>query len=245
MGESVGKPRFPRFWPALVDNGKAMSSPRPTPRADPLSRFVHRIGAVAVALVLMLVIGVSQAAAVVPAVSLFAPGVARTAGTSASFNLSFNTAVTGLTAGDFTVGGTATGWTVSGVSGSGSAYTVALDGATGSEGTVVVTLAANSVVDSLNTPGPTASRDASTMTVDRTSPTITSVTSPSGVQSTTTLTFIVSFNEVWWYTVVALFFGSGPVRRFYLKAKVWIDRITGLFLGGLGLRLLWSAREVL
>jgi threonine/homoserine/homoserine lactone efflux protein len=35
------------------------------------------------------------------------------------------------------------------------------------------------------------------------------------------------------------------VRRFYLKAKVWIDRITGLFLGALGLRLLWSARDAL
>lgn len=58
-----------------------------------------------------------------------------------------------------------------------------------------------------------------------------------------TLIFIVSFNEVWWYTVVALFFGAGPVRRFYLSAKAWIDRVTGLFLGGLGLRLLWSARE--
>lgn len=56
---------------------------------------------------------------------------------------------------------------------------------------------------------------------------------------------IVSFNEVWWYSVVALFFGSGPVRAFYLQAKVWIDRVTGLFLGALGLRLLWSAREAL
>ncbi len=27
------------------------------------------------------------------------------------------------------------------------------------------------------------------------------------------------------------------------QAKAWIDRVTGLFLGGLGLRLLWSARE--
>ena len=62
---------------------------------------------------------------------------------------------------------------------------------------------------------------------------------------TLALIFIVSFNEVWWYSVVALFFGSGPVRNFYLKAKVWIDRITGLFLGVLGLRLLWSARESL
>jgi threonine/homoserine/homoserine lactone efflux protein len=62
---------------------------------------------------------------------------------------------------------------------------------------------------------------------------------------TLALIAIVSFNEVWWYTVVALFFGSGPVRRFYLKAKAWIDRITGLFLGALGLRLLWSARDAL
>lgn len=54
---------------------------------------------------------------------------------------------------------------------------------------------------------------------------------------------IVTVNEVLWYTAVALFFGSGPVRRFYLAAKRYIDRATGLFLGGLGLRLLWSARD--
>lgn len=56
-----------------------------------------------------------------------------------------------------------------------------------------------------------------------------------------TLIAIVSLNEVWWYSAVALFFGATPVRRFYLRAKVWIDRVTGLFLAGLGLRLLWGA----
>jgi threonine/homoserine/homoserine lactone efflux protein len=54
---------------------------------------------------------------------------------------------------------------------------------------------------------------------------------------------IVTFNEVWWYAVVALFFGAGPIKRFYLAAKTWIDRVTGLFLGALGLRLLWGVRE--
>jgi threonine/homoserine/homoserine lactone efflux protein len=54
---------------------------------------------------------------------------------------------------------------------------------------------------------------------------------------------IVTFNEIWWYTIVALFFGAGPVRRFYIRAKAWIDRVTGLFLGVLGLRLLWGARD--
>ena len=56
---------------------------------------------------------------------------------------------------------------------------------------------------------------------------------------------IVSFNEVWWYSLVALFFAAAPVRRFYLKAKPWIDRVTGLFLGALGVRLLWKAGEAL
>jgi threonine/homoserine/homoserine lactone efflux protein len=63
------------------------------------------------------------------------------------------------------------------------------------------------------------------------------------LRMTVALIAVVSFNEIWWYTIVALFFGAGPVRRFYIRAKVWIDRVTGLFLGGLGLRLLWAARE--
>ena len=55
------------------------------------------------------------------------------------------------------------------------------------------------------------------------------------------LLVIFTFNEVWWYSVVALFFGAGPVRAFYLRAKTWIDRITGVFLGTLAARLLWNA----
>ena len=52
---------------------------------------------------------------------------------------------------------------------------------------------------------------------------------------------IVSFNEVWWYSAVALFFGAAPVRHFYLAAKTWLDRVTAVFLGALGLKLLWDA----
>ena len=54
---------------------------------------------------------------------------------------------------------------------------------------------------------------------------------------------IVTFNEVWWYSAVSLFFSTGPVRSFYLRAKKWIDRVTGLFLGAIGLKLLWGAIE--
>ena len=60
---------------------------------------------------------------------------------------------------------------------------------------------------------------------------------------TLALIAIVTFNEVWWYSAVAFFFSSGPIRGFYLRAKIWIDRVTGLFLGSLGLRLLWAARQ--
>jgi len=52
---------------------------------------------------------------------------------------------------------------------------------------------------------------------------------------------IVSFNEIWWYSVVALFFGLRPVKSFYIRAKAWIDRVTGAFLALVGLRLLWGA----
>jgi threonine/homoserine/homoserine lactone efflux protein len=62
---------------------------------------------------------------------------------------------------------------------------------------------------------------------------------------TLALIFIMSFNEVWWYCVVALCFGSDAVRHRYVKAKRWIDRVTGLCLGALGLRLLWSAGDAL
>ena len=54
---------------------------------------------------------------------------------------------------------------------------------------------------------------------------------------------IVTLNEIVWYSLVALFFGSGPVRRAYLVAKRWIDRVTGVFLGALGLRLVWQAGD--
>jgi threonine/homoserine/homoserine lactone efflux protein len=58
------------------------------------------------------------------------------------------------------------------------------------------------------------------------------------------LVAIVTVNELLWYSLVALCFGSGPVRRFYLGAKAWIDRATGLFLGVLSLRLLIRAGDL-
>jgi len=58
-----------------------------------------------------------------------------------------------------------------------------------------------------------------------------------------TLIAIVTINEIVWYSLVSMFFGSSRVRRLYLTAKGWIDRTTGAFLGYLGARLLWQARD--
>src|SRR5262245_51966373 len=54
---------------------------------------------------------------------------------------------------------------------------------------------------------------------------------------------IVTMNEIVWYSLVSLFFGSPPVRRLYLVTKRCLDRAAGAFLGLLGLRLLWQASE--
>ena len=58
---------------------------------------------------------------------------------------------------------------------------------------------------------------------------------------TVVLIAMVSLNEVWWYSLVALCFGYGPVRALFLRAKTTIERVVGLFLGVLGLKLIWAA----
>ena len=53
---------------------------------------------------------------------------------------------------------------------------------------------------------------------------------------------IVTVNELGWYALVALLFSAGPAQRLYRRAQVWIDRVMGIVLGGLGLRLILDHR---
>ncbi|WP_119392605.1 LysE family translocator [Taklimakanibacter lacteus] len=46
--------------------------------------------------------------------------------------------------------------------------------------------------------------------------------------------------ETSWYAVVSVAFSSQRPRALYVKAKAWIDRVTSLVIGGLGLRLLFE-----
>ena len=93
-----------------------------------------------------------------------------TKATTLVYDVSFNEAVSGVASTDFTITGTATGCSIDTLTGSAAAYVLTLTGC--SEGTVIVTFAADGATDTAGNTGPTS--DASlTVTVDRTAPTAT------------------------------------------------------------------------
>jgi threonine efflux protein len=55
---------------------------------------------------------------------------------------------------------------------------------------------------------------------------------------------VVAFDEIAWYSVIALAFSSRPAQAAYGRAKRWIDRGFGALLGLFGLRLLWNLRAL-
>jgi hypothetical protein len=90
-----------------------------------------------------------------PEVATFAPlEPPATGAVSLHVGLIFSEPVSDLTESDFAVTGTATGWTVTGVTGAAAAYTVALSAATPTAGSVVLTLADASVIDAAAHLGP-------------------------------------------------------------------------------------------
>jgi hypothetical protein len=128
-----------------------------------------------------------------PSVSSFAPTTASpTNALTISYGLTFSESVTGLTAGDFSRTGTATGCAVGAPSGSGASYTVAVTGC--SEGSVILTLNSGTVTDLATNAGPTSPSTASTVTIDRTGPTA-SLTPPASPTNATTLSYTATFNE--------------------------------------------------
>jgi hypothetical protein len=126
-----------------------------------------------------------------PAVTLTAP-TSPTNTASLSYSVSASEAVTDLTASDFTVTGTAIGCSVGAPTGGPSSYTVVLSSC--GEGTVILTLKANSVADAATNTGPSPASVAATVTVDRTGPAVV-ITPPSTPTSATSLTYSLAFSE--------------------------------------------------
>jgi hypothetical protein len=110
-----------------------------------------------------------------------------TRASSLVFDVTFSTDVFGLTATAFSLDGTATKCEVQAPVGSGSGYTVEVSGCR--EGTVILTLAEDSVVDGDDTAGPEAAVSA-TVTIDRTAPAVESFT-----RTTLPATFTLTFTE--------------------------------------------------
>jgi len=114
-----------------------------------------------------------------------------------TYSITFGAAVTGLQTGDFLFAGTgASTCTAASLSGSGTTYSLSVTGC--SEGLVVASLAANSVTDASSNSGPSNPFSATTVRVDQTAPTISSVTVPNGNYSAAlspNMNLTVSFNE--------------------------------------------------
>jgi len=92
-----------------------------------------------------------------------------------SYSLILSQSVADLSASDFQFGGTSTCNTPVGLTGAGTSYTVTVTNCT--EGSLVLQLKASSVTGTTTT-GPTSIASANTIVIDRTTPTISSVTAP-------------------------------------------------------------------
>ncbi len=131
-----------------------------------------------------------------PELVQFSSSTLITKATSLSYTVNFGQSVTGLAASDFSVSGTgSSGCTVEAPSGSGTNYILVVNGC--SPGTVILTLATNSVVNTSAQSGPTSNNTAQAVLVDRTAPTISSVSAPSNSTYIpgNALNFTVNFSE--------------------------------------------------
>jgi hypothetical protein len=167
-----------------------------------------------------------------------------TSATTLVFDVTFSAAVTGLATADFSLSGTATGCKVTRVTGSGTMYAVSVSGC--KEGTVVLTLTADSVVDGDSTAGPAEAVASPTVTIDRTAPGVLSFTR-TGMPSTFTLTFSEDVSGL----TAADFALSGKARGCTLEeagitavsASVYTVQVTGCTSSGT-LKLTLQGRSV-
>ena len=103
-----------------------------------------------------------------PTVSSFAPDVTPTNAAAPTFALTFSEEITGLSASDFTVAGTATACTVVPGSATGTVISISVTGCSG--GTVILTLKSAMVADIAGNSGPASAANSSTLTIDRIAP---------------------------------------------------------------------------
>ena len=159
-----------------------------------------------------------------PTISAFTAPVSPASSSTLSYSLTFAESVTGITADDFSIGGTATGWAVDGVTGSGTSYTISLTSASGADGTVVLTIAAGAASDAATNSGPAVAIDAAAVTVDRNGPTVSSFApTTSSPTKLTSISYALVFDESVTGLAVADFTIGGTSHA----STPWTAAVTG------------------
>ena len=132
-----------------------------------------------------------------PAPTTFAATVSSPTNVSGlTYSIVFSEDVTGLTTSDFAITGTSTGWAVTGLTGSGSTYSLTVASSSATTGTVIVSMLQNAVLGSSTMQnGPGGDTAAPTMNIDVDPPTASVTSAPSSPASAMSLTFGVAFSE--------------------------------------------------
>lgn len=125
----------------------------------------------------------TTAANTAPTVSFTSPAT-PTVSRTLSYTVTFNKRISGLTSSDFSNTGTATSCTFSIPNSYGITFTLTV--VCSSDGTVIVRLAASSVIDNLGLTGPSSTSDASTVTISSVATALAMETQPVGGESPTT-----------------------------------------------------------
>ena len=112
--------------------------------------------------------------------------------TSFVFQLAFSEAITELASGDFSNTGTATGCLFTPSASAGSSFNVTVTNC--AEGTLILRLAPNSVVDASTNRGPLSAVTSGSITIDRTAPTLI-WTAPGATATSLPLSYTLTFSE--------------------------------------------------
>jgi hypothetical protein len=130
-----------------------------------------------------------------PSILTFTPQQTITNSTTLNYDLVFSEAVTGLSTGDFGIGGTGGSTCTIAISGSGTTYVITLGAC--SVGTVTMYIVANAVQNATPQYAPATNTYAQTVTIDQTAPTISTVSAPANgtYKPSDTPTFTIAFSE--------------------------------------------------
>ncbi len=165
-----------------------------------------------------------------PPTATITPPATLTKDTSLTFTVTFSETVTGVSKGDFARTGTAAGCDLNPPTGSGSSYQIIVYGCR--EGTVVLSLAAGSVLDSAGQAGPSSAVTADTVTIYFTPPIVSDMSvSPSTVRPGAAVTVTATaddpmgvasaevFTGRWWEPIEGTYGGPSEALSTVIMAR--------------------------